>query len=114
MSTLWQRSAKLTRPEPYLLICGVIVAGIIVDGCREPRDQVLARAYIGSAHLYQVYGRPLSQKVIRCRYRPTCSEYSVLAVERFGIFRGLKLTFVRLASCTNRVKEGSVDPVPLS
>jgi len=47
--------------------------------------------------------------IVACRYRPTCSEYSIQAVERYGIGRGLFLTVKRLASCTNDVPMGTVD-----
>ncbi|MEO1495763.1 MAG: membrane protein insertion efficiency factor YidD [Planctomycetota bacterium] len=34
-----------------------------------------------------------------CRYTPTCSEYAVLAVRRYGPFVGGWKTLVRLARC---------------
>lgn len=35
----------------------------------------------------------------RCRFRPTCSEYAVLAVRRHGPLRGLWLAVWRIARC---------------
>jgi uncharacterized protein len=46
----------------------------------------------------------------RCRYYPSCSEYAVQAVQRFGIFRGLVLASWRLLRC-NPWSHGGVDPV---
>ena len=46
----------------------------------------------------------------RCRYYPSCSEYAVQAVERFGILRGLLLAAWRLLRC-NPWSHGGYDPV---
>jgi uncharacterized protein len=46
----------------------------------------------------------------RCRYYPSCSEYAVQAVERFGILRGLVLAAWRLLRC-NPFSHGGFDPV---
>jgi putative membrane protein insertion efficiency factor len=56
------------------------------------------------------------QKVIspafgqRCRYYPSCSEYAVQAIMRFGILRGLILAGWRLLRC-NPWSRGGFDPV---
>jgi putative membrane protein insertion efficiency factor len=46
----------------------------------------------------------------RCKYYPSCSEYAVQAVERFGILRGLVLASWRLLRC-NPWSHGGVDRV---
>lgn len=47
----------------------------------------------------------------RCRYYPTCSQYAVTAIERFGIIRGGLLAVWRLLRC-NPLFPGGLDPVP--
>jgi putative membrane protein insertion efficiency factor len=45
-----------------------------------------------------------------CRYYPSCSEYAVQSVRRFGILRGLVLAGWRLLRC-NPLSGGGFDPV---
>jgi uncharacterized protein len=46
-----------------------------------------------------------------CRFEPTCSVYSIGALERHGAARGSYLTLKRLARC-HPWCEGGHDPVP--
>ena len=45
-----------------------------------------------------------------CRYVPTCSEYAMEAVERYGVLRGGFKAVLRLLRCHPFVK-GGYDPV---
>lgn len=45
-----------------------------------------------------------------CRYTPTCSEYAMEAIERYGIFRGGMKALARIVRCHPFVK-GGYDPV---
>ena len=45
----------------------------------------------------------------RCKYYPSCSEYAVQAIERFGILRGLVLAGWRLLRC-NPLSHGGLRP----
>jgi putative membrane protein insertion efficiency factor len=58
--------------------------------------------------LYQWLLSPLVGQ--RCRYYPSCSEYAVQAIQRFGILRGVVLAGWRLLRC-NPWSRGGFDPV---
>ena len=47
----------------------------------------------------------------RCRFYPSCSEYGLAALGRFGLMRGLWLTLSRLLRC-HPWHPGGVDPLP--
>lgn len=46
-----------------------------------------------------------------CRHIPTCSNYGILAIERYGAFRGSILTIIRILKC-NPLGSFGYDPVP--
>lgn len=47
----------------------------------------------------------------KCRFYPSCSEYAVQAVERYGPMLGLALASARLMKC-GPWHEGGFDPLP--
>jgi putative membrane protein insertion efficiency factor len=57
----------------------------------------------------RVYQRGISPALpARCKYHPTCSEYAVRAVRRYGVMRGVVLAAWRLLRC-NPWSHGGVD-----
>jgi putative membrane protein insertion efficiency factor len=65
-------------------------------------------AVIGSIRAYQ---RLLSPALRRsCKYYPSCSQYAIDAVSRYGVARGMVLAAWRVLRC-NPLSYGGYDPV---
>ena len=59
----------------------------------------------------RVYQRVISPALPRrCKYYPSCSQYAVEAIKRYGVLRGLVLAVWRLLRC-NPWSHGGVDHV---
>ena len=52
----------------------------------------------------------LESKNIRCKYYPTCSEYTKLAIEKYGCIKGFFLGCIRILKC-NPFSKGGYDPL---
>ena len=52
-------------------------------------------------------------KKAKCKFCPTCSSYTLEAIENFGFFKGSALGFCRILRC-NHFSKGGYDPVPMN
>jgi uncharacterized protein len=76
------------------------------DGARGPLPRRLL------AGLIRAYQRFLSPALPpSCRFHPSCSQYALEAVTRYGAVRGSWLAARRLARC-HPFHPGGFDPVP--
>jgi hypothetical protein len=58
--------------------------------------------------IYQIFISPIFPQ--SCRYYPTCSEYAVTAIRRYGPFRGSWKALLRVLRC-HPFHPGGYDPV---
>ncbi|MGI6361621.1 MAG: membrane protein insertion efficiency factor YidD [Bacillota bacterium] len=69
----------------------------------------MAKIMIAMIKFYQMAISPLLGA--HCRYYPTCSQYTLEAITRYGAVRGFWLGFKRLCRC-HPFNPGGFDPVP--
>ena len=73
-------------------------------------SRIVKKAMIGAIRFYQVFLSPLKWRC-HCRYFPTCSQYALEAVEKYGPWKGGCLAVWRILRC-NPISKGGYDPVP--
>jgi len=71
----------------------------------------MKKLFIYLIELYQKYiSKFLESKNIRCKFYPTCSEYTKQAIEKYGVIRGCMLGIARILKC-NPFSKGGYDPL---
>ncbi len=69
----------------------------------------MKKTLLALIRFYRRYLSPLRQPC--CRYTPTCSQYALEAVEKYGAWKGSVLALKRLLRC-HPFSKGGYDPVP--
>jgi putative membrane protein insertion efficiency factor len=62
-----------------------------------PLRRVLIAPFVGLIWLYRRFISPLF--LPSCRFEPTCSEYAVLALRKYGLVKGLAKAVWRVLRC---------------
>lgn len=70
----------------------------------------MKKILIGAIKFYRKYLSGL-KKNNHCRYIPTCSQYAIEAIEKYGPLKGTFLSCKRILRC-NPFSKGGIDPVP--
>lgn len=47
---------------------------------------------------------------VKCKFYPTCSEYAIQAIDKYGTIKGLFLSIKRIIRC-NPFSKGGYDPL---
>ena len=68
----------------------------------------MKKIILGCIHFYRSFLSPL--KPPTCRFVPTCSEYELIAIEKYGVARGVKLAVKRVLRC-HPFHPGGYDPI---
>ena len=61
--------------------------------------------------LIKLYRATAPLRPAMCRYKPSCSEYALQSIQRYGLVSGCALTFRRILKC-NPFTIGGYDPIP--
>lgn len=70
---------------------------------------MIGKFLVGVIGLYQRFLSPLLPP--SCRFTPSCSKYTVEAIQKYGALRGALLGAWRILRC-NPFGKGGYDPVP--
>ncbi|MEK6646011.1 MAG: membrane protein insertion efficiency factor YidD [Candidatus Firestonebacteria bacterium] len=70
---------------------------------------MLKKILIESIKFYRMMISPIFPRA--CRFHPSCSEYTILAIENYGIFGGCWLSIKRILKC-HPFSKGGFDPIP--
>lgn len=68
----------------------------------------MKKIILGLIYFYRSCLSPL--KPPTCRFVPTCSEYALIAIEKYGVARGVKLAAKRVLRC-HPFHPGGYDPI---
>ncbi len=60
-------------------------------------SKVLSFIVIALFKIYKLVISPILPNA--CRYTPTCSEYGIQAVRKYGPFKGVRMALKRLSTC---------------
>ena len=69
----------------------------------------MKKMMVKSIRIYQKYISPM--KGTKCPYIPSCSQYGLEAVEKYGALKGGAMAAWRILRC-NPFSSGGFDPVP--
>ena len=70
----------------------------------------MKKLFIFFIRMYQKFISPLKGKST-CKFYPTCSQYSIEAIEKYGVLKGGLMSVWRILRC-NPFSKGGYDPVP--
>ncbi|WP_367670708.1 membrane protein insertion efficiency factor YidD [Sodalis-like secondary symbiont of Drepanosiphum platanoidis] len=63
---------------------------------------LIKKIFIFFIKIYQIIISPFLKS--RCIFNPTCSQYSIESINKFGIIKGLYLIFLRIIRCNRFFK----------
>ena len=88
------------------IVCQIIKNSNFIKGWFKKMKKI----FIGLIKFYRKYLSPLKGHAT-CKYFPTCSQYAIEAIEKYGVLKGGLLAVWRILRC-NPFSKGGYDPVP--
>ncbi|MDE2221677.1 MAG: membrane protein insertion efficiency factor YidD [Candidatus Omnitrophica bacterium] len=69
---------------------------------------LVVKTLVSGIKTYQFLSRAVCHR--HCRFYPSCSQYAIEAIERFGVWTGIKKAILRILRCSP-ITQGGYDPV---
>ncbi len=82
---------------------------VIFDLNRKPSEQLSAKILIFAIVKYQNIVSPHIRGHVRCKFTPSCSDYAILAIKKYGAFKGTLKTIYRLYRCSPLTDDRGLD-----
>ncbi len=95
--------------KKLILIGGVVF--LFGDLLAPPQEQLSARAARYGIYVYKAtYGKMLSRfHLVNCKFKPSCSNYGLMAFQKYGTVKGAVLTASRIVRCSPFTEDGGED-----
>lgn len=88
-----RNAGRLNREYNRTLVSVVVASAALIIFIFICRKRIL----IWFVHLYQRYAA--DEIRLRCVFTPSCSEYMILSIEKYGVIRGIRKGLNRLQRC---------------
>jgi putative membrane protein insertion efficiency factor len=103
-----KRKVSRTRFLIRISLLFVIIA-LAADAQSPPRQQMSAKTSIAAIRLYQKTLGKISGAARICKFTPTCSNYGILAFEKYGFLKGSAKTAGRILRCSPFTNQSGQD-----
>jgi len=80
----------------------------MIEAASARKFKVLSVVMIAVIAFYRRFISPLKKP--SCRFYPTCSQYAIDAIRKYGPFKGIRMAAARLGKC-HPFNPGGYDPV---
>jgi len=81
-----------------------------ISGGTEGRVSFPGWLLLGIIHLYRLLLSPVVRLFVQCRFHPSCSQYGLDAVRKYGAWKGGFMAAKRILRC-NPLFPGGYDPI---
>ncbi|MBM4139879.1 MAG: membrane protein insertion efficiency factor YidD [Nitrospira sp.] len=95
------RTLIITLSLIFFLLC--------VDLSRKPEHQFSANFLIFSIEQYRTYVSPRLSGIVVCKFKPSCSSYTITALREYGSLKGSAMSINRLLKCSPLSSEHGAD-----
>jgi putative membrane protein insertion efficiency factor len=110
MSSGLTSNRKETKSKlAFKLILLAIFILLAADSQLPSRRQISAKTAILSIQLYQQTAGKLLRGARICKFTPSCSNYGIMALQKYGFFKGAAKTIGRIVRCSPFTNDKGVD-----